>query len=73
MTLSRCWHPLVQYIEERFQQFLQAETRINRLGIPHCDNDDDNDNDNYNDDDDGDDQFLLLESSFTWYLAISYL
>ena len=47
MILSRCWHPLVQYIEERFQQFLQAETRINRLGSSHCDND--NDNYNYND------------------------
>ena len=48
MILSRCWHPLVQYIEERFQQFLQAETRINRLGSSHCDNDDDDDNDNDN-------------------------
>jgi len=35
---SRCWHPLVDYIEEQFQQFLHAETRINRLGQTTEDN-----------------------------------
>jgi len=29
---SRCWHPLADHIEEQFQKFLQAETRISRLG-----------------------------------------
>ena len=28
----RCWHPLADHIEEQFQRFLQAETRISRLG-----------------------------------------
>ena len=35
---ERCWHPLVDYIEEQFQQFLHAETRINRLGDTHDEN-----------------------------------
>merc|ERR1711971_122326 len=35
---SRCWHPLVDYIEEQFQQFLHAETRINRIGQTTEDN-----------------------------------
>ena len=53
-NIIRCWHPLVDYIEEQFQQFLHAETRINRLGDTLDDNyddkmeyiDDDNDMEN---------------------------
>ena len=29
---SRCWDPIVKYVDEKFQQFLHDETRVNRIG-----------------------------------------
>lgn len=37
---SNCWQPIVNYIENRFEEYLNAETRVHRTHIPdnrvHC-------------------------------------
>ena len=30
---SNCWNPILEYLEEKFEEFLEGETRVNRN---HC-------------------------------------
>ena len=29
-----CWDPIIHYVEEQFNLFLEAETRVNRVTVP---------------------------------------
>ena len=46
---TECWTPILDYVEDQFDGYLEAETRVERVEVG--DNDDDT-NDNDNDDDD---------------------
>ena len=31
---TNCWEPIIKYIDQQFNIFLEAETRVNRVTIP---------------------------------------
>jgi septin 7 len=31
---SNCWDPILEYIEDQFDDFLEAETRVTRIEVP---------------------------------------
>merc|ERR1719228_2051047 len=31
---TNCWEPIIEYVEEQFNKFLEAETRVNRVLVP---------------------------------------
>ena len=57
---TECWTPILDYVEDQFDGYLEAETRVERVEVGNNHNDDDNDDDNDgdNDDDDDDDDAL---------------
>ena len=46
---TECWTPILDYVEDQFDGYLEAETRVERVEVG--DNDDDDDDDNDDDDD----------------------
>ena len=45
---TECWTPILDYVEDQFDGYLEAETRVERVEVGDDDNDIDDDN---NDDD----------------------
>ena len=31
---SDCWNPVINYVESQYENFLDAETRVNRVSLP---------------------------------------
>ena len=31
---SDCWQPILEYVEDQFDEYLEAETRVERTEIP---------------------------------------
>ena len=31
---SKCWDPVINFVESRYEEFLDAETRVNRVPLP---------------------------------------
>ena len=48
---TECWTPILDYVEDQFDGYLEAETRVERVEVGN-DNDDDDDDDNDTNDDD---------------------
>ena len=34
MDNTGCWEPITEYVDEQFNSFLEAESRVNRVAIP---------------------------------------
>ena len=34
MDNTGCWEPITEYVDEQFNAFLEAESRVNRVSIP---------------------------------------
>ena len=51
---TECWTPILDYVEDQFDGYLEAETRVERVEVGDID---DNDNDDNNDNDTNDDNY----------------
>ena len=40
---TECWTPILDYVEDQFDGYLEAETRVERVEVGNDNDDDDND------------------------------
>ena len=71
---TECWTPILDYVEDQFDGYLEAETRVERVEVGDIDDDDNDDDDDHIDNNTDDnhneyEEFDKHDQFFTFLLS----